>query len=82
MPDLMIMTEMTAPSHASSESPVSRKITAATSVDAEITESSTASFPEFIRESELTLSPVFLTYLPRKIFTRTAAATIIRVTAL
>lgn len=48
----------------------------ATSVEAEITESSVASSPELMRESEFTVFPACFTYLPRTIFAMTATATI------
>ena len=78
MPDFMIITDITASSHASGEKPVRMNTKAAASVEAEMTESSVASSPEFISESELTFSPVCLTYLPRAILTITATPTTIR----
>ena len=55
----MITREITAPRYASSEIWKIRKIAAATSVDAEMIESSAASFPELIRESELTAKEIY-----------------------
>ena len=57
MPDLIITSEITAPSHASRDKPKSRNMPAATRVDADMTESSVASSPEFIRESDFTFTP-------------------------
>ena len=76
-PDLMMTMDMTAPSHASRETPAVRYTIAATSVDAEITESSMASVPEFTSESEFTFSPTPFTYLPSTILTSPATATMI-----
>ena len=80
-PDLIITREISAPSQASSEMWKIRNIAAASSVEAEMTASRRASSPELISESELTFSPVALTYLPRKNFTATAVPMMIRETA-
>ena len=82
IPDLMITMDITAPSHASRDTPVIMKIIAATSVDAEIIESRVASSPESMSEEEFTFSPTLFTYLPRTIFTTTATATITSETVL
>ena len=57
----MMTREMTAPSQASRETWKMRNMPAATSVEAEMTESSVASSPELIRESEFTFTPIPLT---------------------
>jgi hypothetical protein len=64
MPDLMMIMEMIAPSQASREIWKIRKIPAATSVDAEMMESSVASSPELIRESEFTFLPMLFQCSP------------------
>ena len=56
-PDLTITPAMTAPSQASMDTCQLIYIIAAASVEAEIIESSLASSPELIKDSELTLRP-------------------------
>ena len=71
----MMTTEIAAPSHASRLTPAVRNTIAATSVDAEMTESSRASWPESTRLSELTCSPTRLKYVPSTTLTAMAAPT-------
>ena len=60
-PDLMINPEITAPTQASREMPVARKIRADPKTEADRTASKVASEPEAIREPELTFFPCALT---------------------
>ena len=64
--------------YASREMSNIRNIAAASRVDADTTESSLASSPEFIKESDFTFTPTFFTYCPSIIFTITATPTIIK----
>jgi len=81
-PVFMIITAISIPTKASILRPVVIKMIAARSVDAEMIESFSASFPDATRESDESFSPDFFVYSPKRIFTIIAAVTIIRAAAL
>ncbi len=73
-----MITEINTPTQASREMPVTMKMMAEASTDAERIASNMASDPDATSEPEFTCSPFALTYRPRMILTATATAMITR----
>ena len=77
MPDLIMNTDIAAPTYASSDKPVVMKITADASTDAERMASNIASAPDAVSAPDDAFLPCALKNLPMIIFTITATPIII-----